>query len=66
MPAFTHHIFVCGNVRDAGHRRGCCDPEGAQALRKAFKKELNAAGFGLLREPIMRVASSSASTVQRW
>jgi (2Fe-2S) ferredoxin len=48
MPAFTHHIFVCGNVRDAGHRRGCCDPEGGQALRKAFQKELDAAGFGLL------------------
>jgi len=48
MPAFTHHIFVCGNVRDAGHRRGCCDPEGGQALRKAFKKELDAAGFSLL------------------
>jgi len=48
MAAFTHHIFVCGNVRDPGHRRGCCDPEGGQALRTAFKKELDAAGFGRL------------------
>jgi (2Fe-2S) ferredoxin len=46
MPAFTHHIFVCGNVRAAGHKRGCCDPEGRQALREAFKAELKKAGFG--------------------
>ncbi len=48
MPAFTHHIFVCGNVREAGHKRGCCDPEGRQALRDAFKRELKKAGFGTL------------------
>jgi (2Fe-2S) ferredoxin len=48
MPAFTHHIFVCGNVRDAGHKRGCCDPDGRQVLRDAFKKELKKAGFGAL------------------
>jgi (2Fe-2S) ferredoxin len=48
MPTFTHHIFVCGNVRDAGHKRGCCDPEGRQALREAFKRELKTAGFGAM------------------
>jgi (2Fe-2S) ferredoxin len=48
MPAFTHQIFVCGNVRKPGHPRGCCDPEGGQALREAFKKELNKAGLGPL------------------
>ena len=32
----------------AGHKRGCCDPEGQQALREAFKKELKKAGFGTL------------------
>lgn len=48
MPAFTHHIFICGNVRDAGHRRGCCDPEGRQSLRDAFKKALKRAGFANL------------------
>jgi (2Fe-2S) ferredoxin len=46
MPAFTHHIFVCGNIREPGHRRGCCDPQGKQSLREAFKKELKQAGFG--------------------
>jgi (2Fe-2S) ferredoxin len=48
MPAFTHHLFVCGNVRAPGHKRGCCDPEGHQGLREAFKKELKKAGFGPL------------------
>jgi (2Fe-2S) ferredoxin len=48
MPAFTHHVFVCGNVREPGHRRGCCDPEGRQALKEAFKVELKKAGFGIL------------------
>lgn len=48
MPAFTHHVFVCGNVREPGHRRGCCDPAGSQKLREAFKKELKRAGFGSL------------------
>jgi (2Fe-2S) ferredoxin len=44
MPAFTHHVFVCGNAREAGHPRGSCDPEGRQSLRDAFKKELKRAG----------------------
>jgi (2Fe-2S) ferredoxin len=48
MPAFTHHVFVCGNIRQPGHRRGCCDPTGSQVLREAFKKELKKAGFGPL------------------
>lgn len=48
MPAFTHHVFVCSNVRPPGHKRGCCDPEGSQALRDAFKKELKKEGFGVL------------------
>lgn len=45
MAAFTHHIFVCGNVRAAGHPRGCCDPAGKQALREAFRRELRLAGL---------------------
>ncbi len=48
MPSFTHHIFVCGNVRDPGHKRRCCDPAGLQTLRDAFKLELRKAGFGSL------------------
>lgn len=37
MPAFTHHIFICGNRRDTLHPRGCCDPQGNDSLRNAFK-----------------------------
>jgi (2Fe-2S) ferredoxin len=48
MPAFTHHIFVCGNTRSPGHSRGSCDSDGRQLLREAFKRELKSAGFGAL------------------
>ncbi len=47
MPAFTHHIFICENVRVPGHARGCCDPNGEGALRSAFKAELKKAGLSL-------------------
>lgn len=40
MPAFTHHIFVCCNRREPGHSRGCCNPDGSEALRNTFKVEL--------------------------
>ena len=46
MPAFSKHVFVCGNAREPGHPRGGCDPEGRQALRDAFKKGLKKAGLG--------------------
>ncbi|PQO30826.1 (2Fe-2S) ferredoxin domain-containing protein [Blastopirellula marina] len=44
MPAFTHHIFICENRRDAGHPRGSCDALGGGELRDAFKKELKRHG----------------------
>jgi (2Fe-2S) ferredoxin len=47
MPTFTHHIFVCGNVREPGHTRGCCDPSGGQTLREAFRRELKSADVGV-------------------
>ena len=40
MPEFSNHIFVCCNRREPGHSRGCCDPEGSEALRNAFKTEV--------------------------
>jgi len=46
MAPFTHHIFVCCNRREAGHSRGCCDPDGSEALRNAFKAQVKARGFG--------------------
>jgi (2Fe-2S) ferredoxin len=48
MSVFTHHVFVCGNVREPDHKRGCCDSEGTQSLRNAFKVELKRAGLGPL------------------
>jgi (2Fe-2S) ferredoxin len=54
MPAFTHHIFICCNQRSAGHPRGCCDPDGAEALRNAFKLEVKRRGLG----PLVRANKS--------
>jgi (2Fe-2S) ferredoxin len=48
MPEFTHHIFVCCNQREPGHSRGCCDPEGSEALRNAFKAEVKNRKLGPL------------------
>jgi (2Fe-2S) ferredoxin len=48
MPAFTYHIFICGNARVPGHKRGSCDSEGKQSLRDAFRRELKRAGLGPL------------------
>jgi hypothetical protein len=49
MPGFEHHVFICGNVREPGHRRGCCDPDGNGQLRAAFKQDEEGymAKFGL-------------------
>jgi (2Fe-2S) ferredoxin len=46
MSAFTHHIFVCCNQRPEGHPRGCCNPDGSEALRNRFKAELARRGLG--------------------
>lgn len=45
MPAFTHHIFICENRRDADHPRGSCDPKGHGDLKDALKKELKRHGL---------------------
>jgi (2Fe-2S) ferredoxin len=47
QPYFTHHVFVCGNHRPAGHQRGSCGEKGSEKLRdymKARAKELGLAG----------------------
>jgi (2Fe-2S) ferredoxin len=48
MPKFTCHLFVCCNRREPGHSRGCCDPEGTEALRERFKQELKKRNLGPL------------------
>lgn len=54
MPAFTSHIFICGNRRPEGSPRGCCNPDGSDALREAFKTELKTRGLG----PLVRANAS--------
>ncbi len=48
MPKFNCHLFVCCNRREPGHSRGCCDPEGSEALRERFKAELKKRNLGPL------------------
>src|SRR5688500_9250300 len=48
MPKFTSHIFICCNRREPGNSRGCCDPDGGEALRNCFKNELKKRGLGPL------------------
>lgn len=48
MPKFTCHLFVCCNRRSPGHSRGCCDPEGTEQLRSAFKAEVKRRNLGPL------------------
>jgi (2Fe-2S) ferredoxin len=55
MPKFTHHIFVCCNQREPGNRRGCCDPDGSESLRSAFKAELKRRDLG----PLVRANKSA-------
>jgi (2Fe-2S) ferredoxin len=45
MAPFERHIFVCCNQREPGNPRGCCNPNGDDALQKAFKKALAERGL---------------------
>ena len=54
MPRFTHHIFICTNRREPGNSRGCCNADGSEALRTAFKKEVERRGL----KPLVRANAS--------
>lgn len=54
MPRFRSLIFVCCNTRDAGHPRGCCNPDGSDALRNAFQAEIKKRGLG----PLVRASKA--------
>lgn len=54
MPQFTHHIFICGNRREPGHSRGCCDPSGHEELKARFKSEIERRGL----KPLVRANSA--------
>ena len=45
MAPFDKHIFICCNQREPGHVRGCCDPDAADGLQKAFKAALAERGL---------------------
>lgn len=45
MPKLEHHVFICGNSREPGHPRGCCAAKNSDAVREAFKTQINAAGL---------------------
>jgi (2Fe-2S) ferredoxin len=49
VPPFDKHIFICCNTREAGHPRGCCNPDASDALQKAFKKALAERGVKRVR-----------------
>jgi (2Fe-2S) ferredoxin len=40
MAPFERHLFICCNVREPEHPRGCCNPDASDRLQKAFKKAL--------------------------
>ena len=54
MPAFTNHLFICTNQRSPDHPRGCCNADGSEALRNAFKAEVKKRGLG----PLVRANSA--------
>jgi (2Fe-2S) ferredoxin len=45
MAGYTHHIFVCENVRGEDDPRGCCALKGSVEIREAFKSEIKARGL---------------------
>ncbi len=40
MPHFTHHIFICENIRPDDDPRGCCGSKGSSEIRAKFKEEI--------------------------
>jgi (2Fe-2S) ferredoxin len=42
VPRFTHHVFVCTNVRPPGDPKGDCSSKGGEQIRAFIKDELSA------------------------
>jgi (2Fe-2S) ferredoxin len=36
MAQFEKHVFICGNVREPGHPRGCCHGKQSETIREAL------------------------------
>ncbi|MBV9859977.1 MAG: (2Fe-2S) ferredoxin domain-containing protein [Alphaproteobacteria bacterium] len=46
LPLFYgRHVFMCTNVRPAGHPRGCCSNHGSEQLRNYMKLRAKEMGF---------------------
>ncbi len=45
MSIFERHIFICENVREKGHPRGCCAEKGGERVRELFKEALEKRGL---------------------
>ncbi len=45
MKRFEKHIFICENVREPEHPRGCCSLKGSNAIRRKFKNRLKELGL---------------------
>ena len=45
MALFERHVFVCTNVRPAGHPRGCCSGKHSEAIREALKEAVDQRGL---------------------
>ena len=43
---FQRHVFCCTNVREPGHKRGCCSEKGSVALRDYMKARCKELGLG--------------------
>ena len=42
---YGSHVFMCVNVRPAGHPRGCCTEKGSLELRAYMKNRAKEAGL---------------------
>jgi (2Fe-2S) ferredoxin len=45
MGKYQHHIFICMNERPETDPRGCCSTKGSEAIRAAFKEEIDKRGM---------------------
>jgi (2Fe-2S) ferredoxin len=48
-PFFETHIFVCGNRRPDGHKRGCCASKGSEKIRDYMKARVKELGIPNVR-----------------
>jgi (2Fe-2S) ferredoxin len=44
-PPYERHLFICTNRRPDGNPKGCCASKGSEALKAAFKSELDKRGI---------------------